>query len=165
MLSSSKGTPLKQSPQSTENPSELRRAVYVFPALAMLILLIGPSPLLSPLWWQMQDVNFPAQLLSPLVAALALGAVVGRDIWNLTVRRNPLWKDLLYGALGLFPFLVAVVLREAGLWLWSFASGDTFVVGLALTITAISAFTERRRSVRVYLSSRHLVVVHEKRDA
>jgi len=58
-----------------------------------------------------------------------------------------------------------IFLRESGLWVWSFAAGDAFVVSLTLTIVVVALVTERKKQVRVYLATRNWFFVHENKDA
>ena len=152
-------------PTSPKSLSKIRRAAVAFPILTAFILLCGPSPLISPMWWQQSAAEALPELLPTMGLGVALGVLGSYDIWNMKSRRHPLWKDILYGTIGLSPLIAAIFLRETGMWRWSFLNGDTFFVSLLLTIEAILLITERRRSVRIYLTGRCLEFVHEKPDA
>lgn len=145
-------------------PSELRRAVWLFAGMAAVILLIGPSDLLSLAWWQAQTPKDHMMLAIPASIGLSLGLLCSWDIWHLTVRRNPLWKDVLTVIAALTLLASMIFLRESRLWVWSFVAADALVVTLASTIVAVSLITERQKRVRVYLASRTLVFIHERKD-
>src|SRR5262245_17715588 len=82
----------------TRAPSEFRRAVWVFAALLVVIFLTGPSYLLSVPWWLAQSAHEVGTLAISVLLGIAAGMLLGRDIWNLVARNNPLWFDLLIGA-------------------------------------------------------------------
>ena len=146
-------------------PSELRRVVWLFAGLGAAVLFITPSALLSLSWWHAQSPKDLLLLVFPISTGLALGLLCSWDIWHLTVRKNPLWKDLLIGAAALAGLGVMILLRESGLWVWSFASGDALITTLISTIAVVSFVTERRKKVRVYFGSRTLVFIHARKGA
>ena len=147
----------------TKPPSESRRALWVYAATAAFIALVGPSNLLSPAWWQRQPATELAQLLLPASAGMVLGLLFSRDIWNLVTRRNPLWKDLLGGGIAIMVFVAMTVLRESGVWLWSFDSGDALAFALLATMATVTYLTEHTKQVRVYAFARHFAFVHQPR--
>ena len=96
---------------------------------------------------------------------MALGVVLSRDIWNLVMRKNPLWYDVLLGAAVVGAFGVLVYLRESELWRWSFEAADAFVVALLGTMAVVTLLTEHLKKVRVYAFARHFRFVHVQPDA
>ena len=148
-----------------EAPSELRRVVWIFAGMAAIILSIGPSALFSLAWWQEQTSKDLLMLVIPVSAGLSLGLLCSWDILHLTVRKNPLWIDVLACVAALIALGVMIFLRESHLWVWSMASGDALVVTLASTIVAVSLITERRKGVRVYVAGRTFVFIHARTDA
>ena len=150
---------------SLSSPSEFRRVLWLYTGMAVVILSIGPSDLLSLTWWQSQHPRDLWAVLLPVGAGLLLGLLCSRDIWRLSVQKGPLWKDVITGLIVLIGLAGMIFLRESGLWVWSFAAGDAFVVSLTLTIVVVALVTERKKQVRVYLATRNWFFVHENKDA
>jgi hypothetical protein len=150
---------------TTKPPSEFRRALWVYAAMAGFIALSGPTSLLYPEWWQQQPPSEILKLLLPALAGVAFGLLFSRDIWNLVVRRNPMWKDLLAGVLAIAAPVALIYLRESGIWLWSFASGDALAFSFLATMALVTVLTERRSQVRIYASTRNFTFVQKQRAA
>ncbi len=142
-------------------PSRFRRALGIYAVMAGLILLAGPSDLLFPDWWPGLGLTEIVSLALAALTGVLLGALFSRDIWRLTVRRNPLWKDLLAVAIAVAVFIALVLLREFGVWLWSFAAGDALALSMLATMAVVTALAERMKKVRVYAFARHFAYVHE----
>lgn len=133
--------------------------------MASLILLAGPSDLLFLDWWLRQGLTEIVSLALAALTGVSLGLLFSRDIWKLVVRRNPLWKDLLAVAITVAVFIALVLLREFGIWLWSFAAGDALALSMLATMAVVTALTERTKRVRVYAFARHFAFEHASRDA
>ena len=140
---------------SSKAISKFRRANFVYAVLAAFILVAGPSHLLFPAWWQRQEMSELLALALPTLVGTLLGLLSARDIWNLVVRRNPLWKDLLFAALVFAVLLALILLREFGVWVWSFAAGDALALSLLATMAVVTSVTEHTKRVRVYAFARH----------
>lgn len=140
--------------------SRFRRALGIYAVMAGLILLAGPFDLFLTHWWQRQGPTELASLAGAASTGVLLGLLLGRDIWRLTVRRDPLWKDLLAVAAAIVAFAVLILVREAGIWLWPFAAGDALALSMLATMAVVTALTERRKKVRVYAFARHFAYVH-----
>jgi hypothetical protein len=152
-------------PPLVSAPSEFRRALWVFLALLVFVLLSGPSDLLSPDWWQGQGVRELVWLAVSGAAGIAFGLLLALDIWNLVARNNPLWRDVLSGAVVVGVFVMLVYLREAEVWRWTFASADAFVMSFLAAMATITLLTERVKKVRVYAFARCFRFVHVGTDA
>jgi uncharacterized membrane protein YiaA len=97
-------------------------------------------------------------------AGLLLGIFAARDIWRGVSRRATEWQVLL--ALGVA--FLAIVLRELGVWRWTFAQAEALITVLCFTIAIVTGIAEHRKNVRVYLSTRrygHYVFIPNTRDA
>jgi hypothetical protein len=150
---------------TTKPPSEFRRALWVYAAMASFISLSGPSSLLSLAWWQQQQLSELLNLLLPALTGVAFGLLFSRDIWKLVVRCNPVWKDWVFGILAITVLVALIYLRESGIWRWSFASGDALALSLLVTMALVTVLTEHRKHVRVYAFARHFTFVPRQRAA
>lgn len=140
--------------------SRFRRALGIYAAMAGLILLAGPSDLLFPHWWQRQGLTAIVSLALAALTGVLLGLLFSRSIWKLAVNRNPLWKDLLAVAAAIAAFAVLILVRESGIWLWPFATGDALALSMLATMAVVTALTERMKNVRVYAFARHFAFEH-----
>ena len=148
-----------------KSPSELSRVLWIFAALGMFVLLIGPSHLLSPTWWRDQEPYDQLALALTIGVGACLGLLAGRDIWRLSERETPRWKLVLSIAVAALATATMIYIRESGIWRWSLVIGDALVVSGSLTVAAVALSAERKNRVRVYFSTRKFIFVHAKPDA
>ena len=146
---------MPQTPPAARPLSRFRRVLWLYLAMAGLILLLSPADLLPARWWQLQGACGLVSIAAAAAAGLLLGLFFGRDIWRLAQRRNPLWKDALAVVLVLAGFAGLVLLRETGIWLWPFAAGNALALSMLATLSVTTALTERIKRVRVYAFARH----------
>jgi hypothetical protein len=131
------------------------RAKWLFVALTLFI----AAP--SALTWTFFKPPTPNTTLVVLVclAASIIGWIVGRDIWALRVRHNPLWLDVLGYVIALGGLGVLIYLRESTIFVWDTIYIDIFFVLLCSEIAAVAWITEARKGVHVGV--RVLVFIHE----
>jgi hypothetical protein len=146
-------------------PGEVRRAIWVFTVLLVVILAISPSDLLSPTWWGHQAQAELGSLSAAGIAGAVLGVLLSRDIWNLRSSQNNLIQDLLLASAAIAVVAALIAVRELGWWVWSFASADALVAGLLGTMVFVTAYTERTRRVKVYTYARRFVFIPAPSDA
>ena len=138
-------------------PGEWQRVKWCFGGLALLLTLLGFAELL------LTSRPSPSVTVLTLICVVVLGlaGLISCDIWNLTVRRFPLWVDVLiyaavFSALGAY-----IYARETGIATWSSLYIDLPLVLLFATVTVVAAITEAKKSVRVYFTARTLLFFDE----
>jgi hypothetical protein len=146
-------------------PSQLRRAIWVYAAVPMIVLFVPRSDLLRHAWWEDQPMTDIAWIALAAFAGIAVGCFCGRDIWTLR-RRNPsVRKVIVVAFISLLVVCCAIALRELELWQWTFAQGDAFMAAWFLTMLVAACLTEFKKSVRVYLGIRDYTFVARSQDA
>jgi hypothetical protein len=132
--------------------SALSRAYTFYSVVAFLVL--WGSDLLSTAWWRNEASSELSSLMLHALVGGVLGGLLCRDIWNLTVRHNPLWRDVLVIAVLVALLLLPHQLRMLGVWPWSAAAHNVLILSLLITMAVITFVTEHRKRVRVYLFPR-----------
>ena len=149
----------------TNRPTQFARVVFIFAGIGFFVLAIGPSHLLSPMWWQGQPAGDKAAVVASACVGLLVGVLASRDIWRLSERVTPRWKTILTVLVALIVVSFMIYVREAGIWLWSLAIGDALVVTGSFTVAAVAVFVERRERVRIYASASRFSFVPVVSDA
>jgi hypothetical protein len=82
----------------------------------------------------------------------------------LKVRRFTLLVDVIAYAVALGGVGFLIVANEINFYEWNFLLLDFSVVLLMGTVTVAAWITERKKMVRVYFGTRHLIFVHDEME-
>lgn len=146
-------------------PSQFNRVIWFYGGISIGILLAPPSSILSPTWWKTQALEDVLAVALAAGIGLVLGALYGREIWQLKLRNSPTWKVVatVLSTLGVMGTLIG--LRELDVWRWTFAQSDALLGTWTLTMSAVAGITESRKGVRVYLGRKGYEFYVPDRDA
>ena len=151
------GSHIAATRKSESRLSEWQRAKWLFGGLWLALTIL---PALNALLQPRPTPNYLI-LAANTVLAISIAAFVGRDIWQLRVRRFPLWVDIALYASVIGGLASLIVVKEAGIWVWNDLYLDIPVFLLMGALAMVSFATESKKRVRVYVGARQLYFVDD----
>jgi hypothetical protein len=143
--------------KSERRPREWKRAKWLFGGLWIALTVL---PTLNALLVPRPTPSYLV-LGANTVLAISIAAFMARDIWQLRVRRFPLWVDIMLYVSVIGGLAALIVVKEAGIWVWNDLHLD-IPVFLLMGVLALTSFaTEWKKRVRVYVGARQLHFVDD----